>query len=59
MQEERGMVQKLKEFMQAFSEFLGRPKTILDIRDRLRLLALIIAVIAVLEGVIYCFENVK
>jgi len=59
MQEERGMVQKLKEFMQAFSEFLGRPKTIFDIRDRLRLLALIIAVIAVLEGVIYCFENVK
>jgi len=59
MQEERSMVQKLKEFMQAFSEFLGRPKTIFDIRDRLRLLALIIAVIAVLEGVIYCFENVK
>ena len=59
MQEERGVVQKLQEFMQAFSEFLGRPKTIFDIKDRFRLLVLIIAVIAVLEGVIYYFENVK
>ena len=59
MQEERGMLQKLQEFMQAFSEFLGRPKTIFDIKDRFRLLVLIVAVIAVLEGAIYYFENVK
>ena len=59
MQEERSVVQKLQEFMQAFSEFLGRPKTIFDIKDRFRLLVLIVAVIAVLEGAIYYFENVK
>ena len=59
MQEERSVVQKLQEFMQAFSEFLGRPKAIFDIKDRFRLLVLIVAVIAVLEGAIYYFENVK
>jgi len=44
---------KMKQFIQAFSEFLGRPKTIFDIKDRFRLLLLMIAVIAVLEIIIY------
>jgi hypothetical protein len=43
----------MKQFIQAFSEFLGRPKTIFDIKDRFRLLLLMIAVIAVLEIIIY------
>ena len=59
MQDERSTVQKIKSFLQAFSEFLGRPKTIFDIKDRFRLLVLFVAVIAVLEWVLYYFENVK
>ena len=59
MQDERSTVQKIKSFLQAFSEFLGRPKTIFDIKDRFRLLVLFMIVIAVLEGLLYYFENVK
>ena len=59
MQDERSTVQKIKSFLQAFSEFLRRPKTIFDIKDRFRLLVLFVAVIAVLEWVLYYFENVK
>ena len=53
MQEQPTVLQKIKQFIQAFSEFLGRPKTIFDIKDRFRLLLLMIAVIAVLEIIIY------
>jgi len=42
---------------QAFSEFLRRPKTIFDMKDRFRLLVLLIAVIAVLEFIIYRIKN--
>ena len=45
--------------MQAFSEFLGRPKTIFDIKDRARLLLVLFLVIAVVEGLLYCLENLK
>ena len=57
MQDGRSTVQKIRDFFQAFSEFLGRPKTIFDIKDRFRLLLLLIAVIVVLEGVIYYIKN--
>ena len=57
MQDERSTAQKIKSFLQAFSEFLRRPKTIFDIKDRFRLLLLLIAVIVVLEGVIYYIKN--
>ena len=59
MQDERSTVQKIKSFLQAFSEFLRRPKTIFDIKDRFRLLVLFFFVIAVLEWMLYYFENVK
>jgi hypothetical protein len=59
MQDERSTVQKIKSFLQAFSEFLRRPKTIFDIKDRFRLLVLFVIVIAVLEWMLYYFENVK
>ena len=59
MQDERSTVQKIKSFLQAFSEFLRRPKTIFDIKDRFRLLVLFVVVIAILEWMLYCFENVK
>ena len=59
MHNEQSTMQKAKNFYQAFSEFLGRPKTIFDIKDRFRLLVLFVIVVAVLEGVLYYFENVK
>ena len=59
MHNERNAVQKVENFFQAFSEFLGRPKTIFDIKDRFRLLILFVIVIAILEWMLYCFENVK
>ena len=59
MQDERSTVQKIKDFFQAFSEFLRRPKTIFDIKDRFRLLVLFVVVIAILEGLLCYFENVK
>ena len=59
MQDERSTAQKIKSFLQAFSEFLRRPKTIFDIKDRFRLLVLFVVIIAILEGMLYYFENVK
>jgi len=59
MQNERSTMQTIKDFFQAFSEFLRRPKTIFDIKDRLRLLVLFVVVIAILEGMLCYFENVK
>ena len=59
MRDERSTAQKIKSFLQAFSEFLRRPKTIFDIKDRFRLLVLFVIVIAVLEWMLYYFENVK
>ena len=59
MQDERSTVLRIKNFLQAFSEFLRRPKTIFDIKDRFRLLVLFVVVIAILEGLLHYFENVK
>ena len=57
MQDERSIMQKMEDFSQAFSEFLGRPKTIFDIKDRFRLLVILIVVIGVLEFIIYYVKN--
>ena len=57
MQDEQSAMQKIEDFFLAFSEFLRRPKTIFDIRDRDRLLILLAAVIAVLECIIYYVKN--
>ena len=44
----RGTVRKIKDFCQAFSEFLGRPKTVFDLKDRgLFLLALLLLFLAI------------
>ena len=59
MKDQLTILQKIQLFIQAFSEFLGRPKTIFDIKDRFRLLVLLAAVIAALELVIFHFKNVK
>ena len=50
-------MQKIGDFLQAFSEFLRRPKTIFDIKDRFRLLVLMVAVITVLECIICYVKN--
>ena len=59
MKDQLTILQKIQLFIQAFPEFLGRPKTIFDIKDRFRLLVLLAVVIAALELVIFHFKNVK
>ena len=59
MHDERSLLQKTKDFMQAFLEFLGRPKTIFDLKDRGRLLLILLLVIAVIECMLYYFGNPK
>ena len=59
MKDQPTVLQKIKLFIQAFPEFLGRPKTIFDIKDRFRLLVLFVVIIAILEGLLHYFENVK
>ena len=49
------MLQKIKRFVQAVPEFLGRPKTVFDIKDRARLLLILLLVIALIEGLLYYF----
>ena len=59
MHDERSIMQKTNDYMQAFLEFLGRPKTIFDIKDRGRLLLILLLVIALIEGLLYYLENLK
>ena len=59
MHDERSILQKSNNFIQAFLEFLGRPKTIFDLKDRARLLLILLLVIAVIEGVLYYVENLR
>ena len=57
MHDERSLLQKTNDFMQAFLEFLGRPKTIFDLKDRGRLLLILLLVVAVLEGMIFYLQT--
>ena len=57
MHDERSLLQKTSDFMQAFLEFLGRPKTIFDLKDRGRLLLILLLVIAVIEGMIFYLQT--
>ena len=59
MYDERSILQKSNNFIQAFLEFLGRPKTIFDLKDRARLLLILLLVTAVVEGVLYYVENLR
>ena len=49
MQKEPGIWQKLKNFREALGEFMMRPKTIFDLKDRARLLIVLFSVIMVIE----------
>ena len=57
MHDEHSLLQKTSDFMQAFLEFLGRPKTIFDLKDRGRLLLILLLVIAVIEGMIFYLQT--
>ena len=57
MHDERSLLQKTNDFMQAFLEFLGRPKTIFDLKDRGRLLLILLLVIVVIEGMIFYLQT--
>ena len=57
MYDERSSLQKTSDFIQAFLEFLGRPKTIFDLKDRGRLLLILLLVIAVIEGMIFYLQT--
>ena len=57
MHDERSLLQKTNDFMQAFLEFLGRPKTIFDLKDRGRLLLILLLVVAVIEGMIFYLQT--
>ena len=57
MHDEDSLLQKTSDFMQAFLEFLGRPKTIFDLKDRGRLLLILLLVVAVLEGMIFYLQT--
>ncbi|MBR4909533.1 MAG: hypothetical protein IKZ43_11045 [Acidaminococcaceae bacterium] len=59
MHDERNSLQKTSDFIQAFLEFLGRPKTIFDLQDRGRLLLILLLIIAAIEGLLYYLENLK
>lgn len=42
----------IREYVQAFLEFLRRPKTVFDLKDRARFVLLLIAVIILLQKVV-------
>ena len=41
-----------KEYVQAFLDYLGRPKTIFDIKDRFKAALLLVVIIIVLQKVV-------
>lgn len=41
-----------KEYWQAFLEYLGRPKTVFDLKDRLKALLLLCLIIIILQKVV-------
>lgn len=42
----------IKDYLQAFSDYLRRPKTVFDIKDRTKGLLLMLAIIIVLQKVV-------
>ena len=50
-------MKQIRAFLQAFSEFLRRPKTVFDLKDRGILLVMLAAVVLVLECIVYWWEH--
>lgn len=47
----------LNDYVQAFSDFLRRPKTVFDIKDRTKGLILLIAIIIMLQKVVQMLSD--
>ncbi len=47
----------IKDYLQAFSDFLRRPKTVFDIKDRTKGLILLIAIIIMLQKVVQMLSD--
>lgn len=47
----------IKDYFQAFSDFLRRPKTVFDIKDRAKGLILLIAIIIMLQKVVQMLSD--
>lgn len=47
----------IKDYFQAFSDFLRRPKTVFDIKDRTKGLILLIAIIIMLQKVVQMLSD--
>lgn len=47
----------LREVWQAFSEYLGRPKTVFDFKDRSKMLLIIITAIILLQKVVQILSD--
>lgn len=47
----------IKDYIQAFSDFLRRPKTVFDIKDRTKGLILLIAIIIMLQKVVQMLSD--
>jgi hypothetical protein len=52
-----GFLTKWKNFGRAFWEFLRRPKTVFDLKDRLRALLLFILLCLFCQMVVHYFQN--
>ena len=46
-----------KDYLQAFSDYLRRPKTVFDIKDRTKGLILLIAIIIMLQKVVQMLSD--
>ena len=58
MQEKkRSLITKCKDFMQAFLEYLRRPKTVFDFKDRTKGILLLIAIIILLQKVVQMLSD--
>lgn len=47
----------IKDYLKAFSDFLRRPKTVFDIKDRTKGLILLIAIIIMLQKVVQMLSD--
>lgn len=48
---------KFKDYLQAFSDYLRRPKTVFDVKDRTKGILLLIAIIILLQKVVQMLSD--
>ncbi len=57
MSDKRNTKTSIAQFVEAFLEYLGRPKTVFDLKDRTRALIFFGIIIYVLQKVVEIFAN--